>query len=289
MPSNAVVDVIQDGRCHLGESPWWSGPWLSWTDILGNAIHRIGLDGSGYSVIPTPSAPGFAVPSADGRWVAGLTDGLAVRGNDGSWDMLWHSPFPTETHRINDGKPDSRGRIWFGLMSYPEKDPISALYRWDLRGAAQVRADIITSNGIGWSPDGTTMYHTDSIRRVIRAYDYDEATGSAANERVFATDPDGYVPDGLTVDAEGCVWSAKWDGNKIVRYAPDGEIDREIVLSVARPTSCVFVGDDLRTLAVTTAMPSDMARTDELDGMTLLLDPGAQGYPLSPAQLENHE
>lgn len=285
MAHEAVVSVIQEGQSLLGESPWWDGSVLSWTDILANRIHSAGLDGSNHTEVETPSAPGFALPIAGENWLVGLADGLAIRDHTGQWSEVWKSPLPTDTHRVNDGKPDRQGRVWFGLMSHEEKHPTSALYRWSREGVTRVRSDIITSNGIGWSPDGTIMYHTDSIRRVIRSYDYDEATGHATNERVFTTDPTAYVPDGLTVDVDGCVWGAKWDGHQIVRYRPDGLVDRKILLPVSRPTSCIFVGGDLKLLAVTTATTPDPHLRSELDGKTLLIDPGAQGYQLSPAKV----
>jgi sugar lactone lactonase YvrE len=121
------------------------------------------------------------------------------------------------------------------------------------RQYSKIISGIGVSNGLGWSPDNRLMYYTDSRKHTIWVYDFDLESGSISNQRVFAQTPSAYVPDGLTVDAEGYVWSAKWDGWKIVRYAPDGSIDQEVQLPVQRPTSCIFGGSDLMDLYITSA------------------------------------
>jgi sugar lactone lactonase YvrE len=130
-----------------------------------------------------------------------------------------------------------------------------ALYCFDTPGSARrLDTGFLVSNGLGWSPDDKTMYFTDTGLGVIYAYDFDLETGEPTRRRLFAQiDPDMGRPDGLTVDAEGYLWVALWDGWRVVRLAPDGSIDREIVLPVPRPTSCCFGGTDLRTLYITSA------------------------------------
>ena len=127
------------------------------------------------------------------------------------------------------------------------------------------------------------MYHVDSTRRLIRAYDVDPATGALGPPRVFVSDEGSdWYPDGVTVDAEGFVWNCKWAGGRIVRYAPDGTVDRVVTVPVPRPTRCAFVGADLATLAVTSArIGLDAAALAEapLSGRVLLLDPGVRGLP----------
>jgi sugar lactone lactonase YvrE len=137
---------------------------------------------------------------------------------------------------------------------------------------------IICSNGPCWSPDGRTMYHVDSTRRVIHAYECDPVTGAVGPPRVFASDAaETWFPDGVTVDAEGFIWNCKWDGGRLVRYAPDGTVDRVLILPVPRPTRCAFIGPDLAMLAVTSARGGQPEAP--LSGQVLVLDPGVRGLP----------
>lgn len=158
--------------------------------------------------------------------------------------------------RLNDGAVDPSGRFWVGSMdSQKQQEPHGALYRFDPDGSVHAMDTGFTvSNGLGWSPDRHTFYFIDTFRRVILAYDYSAAAGTIANRRVFArtVEADGY-PDGMAVDAEGHVLVAFWGGWKIIRYDPDGKIEREIRFPVANPTACAFGGKDLDELYVTTA------------------------------------
>ena len=268
----------------LGEGPVWLGNKLAWVDIKGRKLNIADLDGSDHVQHETPQMIGFAVPHADGGWLAGFEDGLwrsdaAVS----DWRRAWHASHPTETHRINDGKTDPRGRTWFGSMTHAEKEPVAALYRLDAAGVSQQVAGITTSNGLDWSPDGKTFYYTDSIPRVIWAYDFDMDSGELRNPRVFARDPDAYVPDGCAIDDEGCLWSAKWNGGRVIRYAPDGRIDLIWHLPVTSPTSCAFAGDDRSVLAVTSARLPELGHNSELDGSVLLIPTQTTGPAMTSA------
>ncbi len=270
----------------LGESPWWDGTHLSWVDIHKGVIHRCALDGSDFTSICTPGTPGFAIPTTTGSWAVGLQDGLWEATSDGStWKQLWAAPHDARSHRMNDAKTDSRGRLWMGSMTYEEKDPVSTLYRWTVEGADPVVPEIITSNGLGWSPDDRTLYHTDSITRTIWAFDYDIDNGQLSNRQVFTVDPDDCVPDGMAVDAEGFIWSCKWNGYRIVRYAPDGGVDMVLELPVARPTSIDFVGPDRSVMAVTSARPGDFSTHGPLDGQVLLIPTKTHARLLHPVRL----
>jgi sugar lactone lactonase YvrE len=281
MQNGLVRPEVLDGvQTRLGESPWWDGARLSWVDILGKALHTQDLTTGDTVTYETPGVPGFAIPTEPGDWAVGLGDGLYTFAPEGErWRQTWIAPHDPATHRMNDAKTDSRGRLWMGSMTYEEREPVAALYRSSAGHVDQILPGIITSNGLGWSPDERTFYFTDSIARLIWAFDFDPDAGLATNQRIFAQDPSGYVPDGLAVDDEGCVWSCKWDGAKIVRYSPDGRIVTDLAVPVARPTSCAFVGCDRSTLAVTTALPSK-ARRAELDGTLLLFDLGVTGPQL---------
>jgi sugar lactone lactonase YvrE len=272
-----------DSRDHLGEGPWWDAERaeLLWVDILGRRVRRSTLDGLESPPLATPSEVGFAVRDADGRIVAGLSDGLAVAGPEGEqWSTIWSGDYDATRLRINDGKTDRRGRLWFGTMDREERDPVGALVSSEAGTATPRVVHVTISNGLGWSPDGARFYYTDSGARSIRVFEVAE-DGGLTGGSVFATDPAEYLPDGLTVDGEGFVWSAKWDGGRVVRYSPDGRVDRVLELPVAKPTSVAFAGPRLDTLVITSARMSDA--DGALAGAVLLVDPGVTGIAERPA------
>jgi sugar lactone lactonase YvrE len=272
------------GRDVLGEGPWWDARHqrLLWVDIKRRLVRQATLDGVEEAPLPTPSDVGFAVRDDQDGLVAGLRDGLH-RHADGRWSPLWTETPDTSSHRVNDGKTDRAGRLWFGTMHDAETEATSALYRFaDGRCEQQLDA-VTTSNGLGWSPDDRSFYYTDSMARRIWVFDFDPASGRLSNRRVFAEDPAGYVPDGLTVDVDGAVWAAKWDGAKVVRYRPDGSVDLELTFPVRRPTSVAFVGADLSTLAVTSA-DAGLGPQEPLAGRVFLVPTSTQGRPETPAR-----
>lgn len=286
LASTPVFDTLAfPSRAQLGEGPVWDGTQLHWVDILGRRLFSSDLDAAVTRTTDLPQMPGFAVPDIAGGWLAGFPDGL-WRSNVAltEWEQLWHAPHPLETHRINDGKTDPQGRVWFGSMTYAEVDPLSALYRLDGSGVTEELAHVTTSNGLDWSPDHRTFYYTDSIPRVIWAFDYDEASGDISNKREFARDPAGYVPDGGCIDDDGCFWSCKWNGSRIVRYTPDGGIDLVWELPVHNPTSCTFVGPDRSVLAITSAQSTDPSCASEFDGAVLLIQTRTAGPTMTRAR-----
>ena len=190
--------------------------------------------------------------------------------------------------RFNDGAVDPAGRVWIGSMHTGETEPLGELYRLDPGGVlTPVVRKVTVSNGLGWSPDGSRLYYVDSPSRKIDVFDYDAATGEAFSRRAFADlrYADG-MPDGLTVDADGCVWVAMWGGAALRRFTPAGKPDVMLPVPVARPTSCAFGGPDLSELYVTTASIglSDSARgAQPLAGRLLRLRPGPFGLPSATA------
>jgi sugar lactone lactonase YvrE len=192
-------------------------------------------------------------------------------------------------NRFNDGKCDRQGRLWGGTMGAKDWMAASgALYRLDAeQRVTRMQDQVKCSNGTGWSPDSRTMYYTESFRYGIFAYDFDPVSGAIANRRPFVTlDPDGQgFPDGLTVDRDGFVWSAQPVYGRIVRYDPDGRIERIIALPVSRGTSCIFGGADYQTLYVTTAtetLTAEQMAEEPLAGSVLACEPGFQGIPETP-------
>lgn len=278
---NARVEVCPGSiPAQLGESPWWDGLELSWVDIRGCAVHHLGWNAGSAQTFEAPAQPGFAIPTRSGGWVLGLRDG--VWGYDGNgWARHWQASHDAATHRLNDAKTDATGRLWLGSMTDEEREPTSSLYAYNpAEGARSILDGIITSNGLGWSPDNTVFYYTDSIRRTIWRFACDLEQGRIWDRQVFAEDPQTWVPDGLSVDNDGFVWSCKWDGGRIVRYAPDGRVDAVFLMPVARPTSCTFAGPDRRTLAITSARGAQA--THELDGQVLLMSTASSGPLLEP-------
>lgn len=241
----------------LGEGPVWSAreQALYWIDIKQPCLQRWHPESSAHTVWTLPAEIGSFSLRERGGAILALQNGLSFF--DFATGDVAHIADP-EVHlpgnRFNDGKCDRAGRFWAGTMDNEEKDfSKGALYRTgaDLQ-PIHIRGDVGISNGLGWSPDNKTMYYADSPTGCIYAYDFDFATGTPANERVFVTVDKG-VPDGLTVDSEGFVWNCQWDAWRVVRYAPDGSVAFILDMPVQRPTSCMFGGPDLDTLYITSA------------------------------------
>jgi sugar lactone lactonase YvrE len=251
-----VEHVLGIGN-QLGESPVWNAKKgvLLWVDIEGHCFHcfcpltaQVETIDIGIPVC----ALGLAVDSA--KLVVATARGVAMwNWPDRSLEVI--SPNPEQERpdsRFNDAAVDRQGNFWVGSLG-PGLE--SALYRLGSgRSLRKIDSGIGVSNGISWSPDNRTMYFTDSRRRVIFAYDFDESSSSIENRRVLIEVSDGQgVPDGLTVDREGFLWSARWGGATVARYDPAGRLEREVVLPVTYPTSCTFGGANLDELYITSA------------------------------------
>lgn len=246
------VELVLDCKNQLGEGPTWNAAEgaLYWVDILDNCFYRLDPATGQQRRYDVDTMVGTVVARASGGFVLATKRGFEFF--DGEKATMIAAPEAGKPEsRFNDGAVDRQGRFWAGTMG--NKD--AALYRLDTDlSVHRMETGISTSNGIGWSPDNKTMYYTDSSPRQIYAYDFDAATGAIENRRIFVQLPetDG-VPDGLTVDADGFIWSAVWDGWRIVRYDPDGKVEREIKMPVQRPTSCMFGGANLDELYFTSS------------------------------------
>jgi sugar lactone lactonase YvrE len=283
-----LLQALDHVLCDLGESAVWDDRRgrLHWVDITTGRVHTRDWASGVVSTLVLGDMVGSVGLRAGGGLVAALRHALAYVDVDaGTVETLGEVEADLAGNRCNDGAVDPAGRFWFGTMDLAETDPTGSFYC--LRPDGTVTAafgGIVCSNGPAWSPDGRTLYHVDSTRQRVRAYPFDPATGEVGEGRVFADDTGtGWYPDGVTVDAAGYVWNCKWAGSKIVRYAPDGAVDREIHLPVPRPTRCAFVGPDLSVLAVTTArigMSEAELAAAPLSGQVLIVDPGgARGLP----------
>ena len=275
--------VVGDAVCELGEGPVWRAAEkaLWWVDIVAPRIHRLVPATGEASSWTAPERVGFIAPVAGGGWIAGLKSGLhRFDERDGSFSPLHAIEDPALDNRLNDAFVDAVGRLWFGSMHDAHVNLTGALYSLDGRGVTHHDGGYCITNGPTTSPDGRTLYHTDTLRSVIHAFDL-TADGHLGAKRVFArVDPADGWPDGSTVDAEGCVWTALWGGWGVRRYSPAGEVIGFARLPVANVTKLAFGGDDLATAFVTTAWGdlTDAERAAQpLAGRVFAFESGARG------------
>ena len=280
--------IALDVRAGLGEGPVWCPREhvLYWLDSRLGLFNRFDPESGENRSWQMPEPIGSFALCEGGGIVAALASGIAlVEPATGVPEWLIRVEHAAEGMRFNDGKCDRRGRFWTGTMVEHLKAPaLAALYRVDAgRRVEKVLDGVRMTNGIGWSPDDATMYFTDTAAATIFALDYDIESGTVANRRPFVTTtPETGWADGLTVDAEGGVWSAGFGRGRLNRYAPDGSLDRVIELPVQQVTSVMFGGPDLSTLYVTTAgaaVRKPGERTEHMAGMLLAVEPGVRGLP----------
>jgi len=285
MQSRSDILCVADVHAVLGEGPVWVAQEaaLYWVDIKGRKIFR--LDGRGkLEQWETPFRVGSLAPCSGGGFVAGTDHGIGtVNLATGRFEIVLDPEADLPDNRLNDGKVDRRGRFWAGSMDDTEKAAAGSLYRVDPDWrVTRIDEGYRVANGPAFSPAGDLMYHNDSGRRVTYMFDLD-GDGNASNRRVFATygANEGY-PDGMTVDAEACLWIAFWDGGCVRRYSPQAECLAEISLPVTRPTSCAFGGLDLDRLYITSASIGldEAARSVQPQaGGLFMTSPGAVGLP----------
>ncbi|MEU9993843.1 SMP-30/gluconolactonase/LRE family protein [Streptomyces sp. NPDC050848] len=277
----AELAVAVREQAALGEGPTWDAAArrLIWVDILGSRVHTYAPETGRRTVMATEQHVGAAKPRAGGGLVLNLRDGVGSYDTDGSFSWLLRDPVPGR--RGNDAAVAPDGALWAGTMRYDEAPGGGTLVRLAPDGTAREALPSVTvSNGIGWSPDGSLLYYVDSPTRRIDVCPADREL--ATRRRPFATIEAGAgVPDGLTVDADGCVWVALWDGAQLRRYTPNGALDRVVPLPVRRPTACAFGGPDLRDLYITTAR-TGLHRPHPLSGSLLVLRDAGRGLPSVP-------
>jgi len=277
-----TLELAYRSRDLLGEGPWWSvRDQMLWrVDILSHLLHSWTPDSGESARWELGDDVGFAVPVDGNTVVVGLRQGIAQVDLDTGEQVKVVSTPGVGAGRFNDGKTDKRGRVWAGTIVDDQSVPDGAFGHLDKDGFHVHLGGMGISNGLGWSPNNETMYVTDSAIRTIWEFDFDVETGTLENRRVFAVDDD-CEPDGLTVDAEGGVWSAKWNGSRVVRYDANGAISETVDAPVSRPTSCMFGGPDLGTLYVTSASVGldDAERSSTPAGSVLAVRPGVRGLP----------
>jgi L-arabinonolactonase len=285
--SLAKIDCIFPAAALLGESPVWcpADNALYWVDIKRPAIHRFNPITAVCQTWHVQDQVASIALRRSGGAIAALRCGLAYFDfQTGAVCRLFERILHEADMRFNDGRCDRSGRFWVGTLHEARHAGTAALYRFEPDGrCTKVITGVTVSNGIAWSPDNRTMYFADSWTRTIFSFDFDLDSGTLHKQRIFVQLPSGSgVPDGATVDAEGCLWSANFDGGCITRYTPDGSVDRTIRMPVQRPTSCVFGGKDLGTLFVTSAslgLTDQQRREAPLAGGLFAVDVGVKGLP----------
>jgi sugar lactone lactonase YvrE len=258
--SDSVPACVLDARAQLGECPRWDERTraLYWVDILEPALHRFDPATGDDKAFPVPEHIGCFSLREGGGFIAGLRSGL--------WELDEHArpvrrlaanPEDQRRSRFNDGRCDANGRFFAGTVDESKQARDARLYRLDGNRLDVVSAGLLTSNGLAFSPDNRWMYHSDTPDFTIYRSSYELSTGAYGEREVWVrVEPsadDRGRPDGAAVDAEGCYWSAFYEGGRVVRFTPDGRVDAVYPLPVRCPTMCAFGGDDLRTLYITTA------------------------------------
>ena len=283
------AEVVHAAEAALGEGCVWSPVehLLVWVDIAGQAVHRFDhASAQPVSVWRYAESVGNAEPRAGGGLALGLGASVALTDRAGAIETVIELPGEPGSNRANDGAVDPRGRLFQGTMSNTEPGaPVAALHRVDGDGTARrVLSDVSISNGIGWSPDQSTMYYIDTLTFRVDRFDYDPDTGEIEGRRPFLTfDGSTGGPDGMTVDAEGCLWVAFFGGYHVQRFSPEGErLETVVTPGAPQTTCCCFGGPDLDTLYITTARDPIAGVSTEGEpnsGALFAADVGAVGLP----------
>ncbi len=286
-PPTIDAELALDAHARLGEGPIWDadGGRLVWVDIHAEAVHLFEPSSGFDQVLQAGQHIGAAAVRSRGGLILAAHDGFVLL--DPATGAI--EPFVAvkedPSTRFNDGKCDAAGRFWAGTMAYAFTPGAGSFYRLDPDGSMTVMfGDVTVSNGLGWSPDWRTMYYIDTPTRSVDAFDFDLASGTIANRRRAIEIPRGAggLPDGMCVDAEGCLWVAIVRSGTVQRYTPDGRLDRFVRLPTSGVTSCCFGGADLGDLYITTAaelVPEDQRAAQPHAGGLFVCRPGVRGQP----------
>ena len=276
-----VPELMADYRCETGEGPLWHPMerQVYWSDIPRGRIFRLNPFSRRHEQIYEGRIVGGYTIQSDGSLLLFMDRGSVAVWRDGKLEYLVNEMEGETDNRFNDVAADPAGRVFCGTM--PTDTRSATLYRMDTDGSiTTVLEGVGLSNGIGFSPDQKQMYYTDSYALKIYIFDYDIDSGDITDQRVFVETPDdGSIPDGMTVDAEGYVWGARWDGSSLYRYNPDGEQVVQIQFPAKKISSVIFGGVDLTDMYVTTAGGGNKAEEGPGAGGLFRLNVGIQGKP----------
>lgn len=289
--SGPIVEIALEARAELGEGPRWHGGEgrLYWVDIHRNELHRFD-PASGRDEMRCFAEPvGCLAFRRGGGLVLAMKDGLALLDDwAGEPVPFGDQPFAGNPDlRCNDGRTDPAGRFWVGSVNTAKSARNAALYRVDADGMwTLVENDMLTCNGAAFDAGGTAFRHADTPSHALRGYDVNPTTGEIANRRIIHQFIQGTGrPDGGSFDAAGCYWSALFDGGRVVRLSPEGEIVQTVALPVSRPTMIAFGGADLRTAYVTSAwagLSAEQRADQPYAGAILAFRVDVPGLPETP-------
>ena len=288
------VTCIFEASDKLGEGVIWDagGQVLWWVDVpMPSAIHRLDPVTGAHRQWPMPEMVMSLAKRADDTLLVASHHGLNIFDpQDGSLKRIAAPEADRPLNRSNDGATDAAGRFWFGTMrnniapdntylDVPESS--GCLYRVGAdRVPVKMDGGIGISNSTAWSPDGQTMYFADTLVGCIYAFDFDQALGAISNRRIFSDIQGHGYPDGSCVDAEGYLWNARWEGGCVIRFAPDGSVNRILEVPASRVTCCAFGAADLSTLFITTSrlhLGDDVLARYPLSGGLFACRPGVTG------------
>ena len=275
-------------KCAVGECPIWdvAEQALYLVDIFGRKVHRHHPASGTTSSWETPRMPGALAIRENGGVIYGAETEIYTLDPDSGVSTLLTDHGRDPRVHFNDGKTDRQGRFLLGLSDthYDDPQPVGGLYSLgaDHRLVELDADDICFTNGHAVSPDGRTLYMSDTFRHLVYTWDYDPVTGRAGNRRLFGdTRAIGGMPDGATVDADGLLWMALYTGGKLAAFRPDGKIERIIEMPVSQPASVMFGGPCLDQLFVATIDPSAFGQpAEDGAGCTFMIEGlGARGVP----------
>jgi sugar lactone lactonase YvrE len=292
--NRALLSCLWDVGATLGEGVLWDAPagrvWF--VDIKGRRIHRCAPDGSERRSWEAPGQASFIVPDAGGGMVCSLEDGLyRFDAANGGFDPLAKVEADEGGNRFNDGHVDAQGNLWFGSMDDAERERTGALYRFDGARVQRMDEGYVITNGPALSPNGATLYHTDTLEKRIYAFDR-AADGGLSNKRLFVEVTDGGYPDGMAVDADGFLWVASFGGWRIDRFDAGGSKAGEVRFPCANITKLAFGGADLRTVYATTArkgLSAQELREQPLAGGLFTFRAETPGLPQHALRIEEQE
>jgi len=292
--ANMQLELIAPVANALGEGPVWSADdnRLYWLDIKRSMLYVLGSDGAVHNW-RLDSTAGCMALCDGGSLILSCVDGIAkFDPATGMRTVLYPMSYGSDGVRPNDGGIDPCGRFWFGTMwDGNAEEQVGRIFRFNGDGQPTEQiAGYHIPNTVAWSPDQKTMYLGDSLKNTIWAYDYDIASGCVGDRHPFVViEEENIVPDGSAIDSEGYLWNAQWGGARIVRYAPNGDIDRVISMPTDNVTSCAFGGPDLDILYVTTASielsAEKLAAQPDAGHLFALYDTGVCGLPDAKVRL----